>query len=70
MQFQQPNSLARAMHQVLNDLVGGQTISLRFGSEAEVQRVLEVLSEVAHSRRIQLEVRASGVRTLEVSLAS
>ena len=69
MQFRQPNSLVRAMHLVLNDLVGGQTISLCFGSEAEIQHVLEALREVAASRSLTVSVRASGSRTLELSLA-
>ena len=64
MQFRQPNSLARAMHQVMNDLMGGQTISLRFGSEAEVHHVLGILNEVAISRRVRISVRSTGARTL------
>ena len=69
MRFRQPRSLARAMHQVLNDLLGGQTVSLRFGSEAEVQHVLEVLREVATDRRLAVDVRSVGHRTLELSLS-
>jgi hypothetical protein len=57
------------MHQILNDLGRGQTVSLRFGSEAEVHHVLEVLNEVATSRQLAIEVRATGSRTLELSLA-
>jgi len=68
MRFRQPNSLARTMHQVLNDLLSGQSVSLRFGSEAEVQHVLEVLQEVATDRHLAVEVRSVGVRTLELSL--
>lgn len=69
MRFTQPNILARAMHQVLSDLGQGQTISLRFGSESEVQHVLETLTEVARSRHVLLEVRVTGSRTLELALA-
>lgn len=68
MRFRQPNSLARAMHQVLNDLLSGQTVSLRFASEAEVQHVLDVLQEVAIDRRLAVNVRSVGPRTLELSV--
>lgn len=67
MQFRQPNSLARAMHQVLNDLLRGQTVSLRFDSEFEVQHVLETLNEVARDRHVLIAIRITGRRTLELS---
>lgn len=68
MRFRQPNNLARAMHQVLNDLAQRRTVELRFNSEAEVHHVLEVLREVAQERRVLVNVRSVGRRTLEFSL--
>ena len=68
MRFRQPNNLARAMHQVVSDLALGQTIELRFETEAEVHHLLEVLHEVAQERRVLVNVRAAGRRTLELSL--
>lgn len=68
MEFRQPNSLARTLHQVLNDLIGGQSVTLSFGTEAEVRRVLEVLQEVTTDRRVAVTVRAVGQRSLELTL--
>ncbi len=68
MEFRQPNSLARTLHRVLNDLIGGQRVTLSFGTEAEVRRVLEVLHEVTTDRRVAVTVRAVGQRSLELTL--
>lgn len=69
MEFRQPNNLARTLHQVLNDLVGGQCVTLSFGNDTEVRRVLEVLQEVTTDRRVAVTVRAVGSRSLELTLA-
>jgi hypothetical protein len=68
MRFRQPNSLARALHQVVSDLTQGQTVELRFESEAEVRHLLEVLHEVASERRVLVNVHSTGRRSLELSL--
>ena len=68
MPFRQPNSLARALHHVVNDLMSGQTVELRFGTEAELRHLLEALQEVTAARHLSVQVHATGRRTLEVSL--
>ena len=69
MPFRQPNSLARALHQVMNDLVAGQTVELRFGTEAELRHLLEALQEVTATHHVSVQVHTTGRRTLELSLA-
>lgn len=68
MPFRQPSDLARSLHQVVTDLLAGQTVSLRFGTERELQHVLAVLQEVAAARQVQVDIHATGRRTLELSL--
>jgi hypothetical protein len=58
------------MHQVVNDLIRGQRVTLAFGSDAELRHVLEVLHEVATSRQLSVRVEATGRRHLELSLAA
>ena len=70
MEFRQPSSLARAMHQVLDDLLRGQTVTLSFATEAEVRHLLTVLNEVAADRRIAVLATSVGQRSLELSLAT
>ncbi len=68
--FRQPSSLARAMHQVLNDLLRGEVVTLSFTTEAEVRHVLTVLNEVAADRQIAIQATSVGQRSIELSLAT
>ncbi len=68
--FRQPSSLARAMHQVLNDLMRGEVVTLSFATEAEIHHVLTVLNEVAADRHITVQATSVGQRSLELSLAT
>ncbi len=70
MEFRQPSSLARAMHQVLNDLLRGEVVTLSFATEAEVRHVLTVLNEVAADRHIAILATSVGQRSLELALAT
>ncbi|MDQ3655093.1 MAG: hypothetical protein M3457_08445 [Chloroflexota bacterium] len=70
MEFRRPSSLAHAMHQVLNDLLRGEVVTLSFTTEAEVRHVLTVLNEVAADRQIAILATSVGQRSLELSLAT
>jgi hypothetical protein len=70
MRFEQPNNLARALQVLLNDVVGGKTLSLSFSNEEDVRKVLETLDEVARAQAVTVLVRPIGRRTLELTLAN
>jgi len=70
MEFRQPSSLARTMHQVLNDLLRGEVVTLSFATEAEVRHVLTVLNEVAADRQIAILATSVGQRSIELVLAT
>lgn len=69
MRFQQPNSRARAMHQVVNQLTLGNGVTLTFQTASEARYGLEALHEVATARRVGIVVESVGHRTVEVRLA-
>ena len=66
--FTQPNSLARLMHQLVNQLSSGQVVTLTFATEAEVQHGLTALHEVAQSRGVGVQVTPTGPLTIELSM--
>ena len=68
MQFTQPNSRARAMHQVVDQLLSGARISLTFQTESEAVQGLTALHDVATSRRVGILVESTGRRTVAVRL--
>ena len=68
MPFRQPNSLARALHQVMNDLLAGQTVELRFGAETELRYMLDSLREVTAVHRVAVQVQTTGRQSVAVSL--
>jgi hypothetical protein len=68
MKFQQPNSRARAMHQVVDQLISGARVTLTFQTESEARYGLEALHEVATLRRVGVRVEPTGPRTVEVRL--
>jgi hypothetical protein len=67
--FQQPSDLARAMHQVLDQLLRGQTVTLSFATNDEAAHALDVLNEVATERQVTILVEPAGRRSLQMSLA-
>jgi hypothetical protein len=68
MTFEQPNSRARVMHQVVDRLINGARLTLSFQTEPEARRVLEALHEVATVRLIGIVVEPLGDLTVEVRL--
>lgn len=70
MPFRQPNSLARTLHQVLNQVLRGQTVTLQFASEADARYVLSVLREVAAERQVSVVTTSTGPRTIELRLGA
>lgn len=68
MKFQQPNSRARAMHQVVNQLISGASVTLTFQTESEAFSGLEALHEVAIQRPVGIVVEPIGNRKVEVRL--
>lgn len=68
MRFTQPNSRARAMHQVVNHLISGASVTLTFQTESEALSGLEALHEVATQRRVGIVVESIGGRKVEVRL--
>jgi hypothetical protein len=68
MMFQQPNSRARAMHQVVDRLITGARVTLSFQTESEARQGLDALHEVALSRRVGIVVEPRGDRQVEIYL--
>lgn len=68
--FTQPNSLARLMHQLVDQLTCGQVMTLTFATEAEVRQGLTALHEVAQSRRVGVQVTPTGPHTIELRLVA
>lgn len=68
--FQQPSDLARVMHQVLNQLLRGQSVTISFATNDEAAHALRVLNEVATERQITIMVEPDGRRSLKMTLSS
>lgn len=66
--FRQPNSLARVMHQVLDQVERGRVLTLEFGDALEARHGLEVLHEVARERQVGVVVTPVGSHAVELRL--
>jgi len=66
MLFRQPNSLARVMHQVLDQIERGTVLTIRFGDETEAEHGLQVLHEVACQRSLGVLVTPVGSHAVEL----
>jgi hypothetical protein len=70
MKFQQPSTLSRVMHQLLDQLEQGAILTLQFADEAEAVHALMVLHEVARERALGVVVTPAGGNTIELRRAS
>jgi len=70
MQFRQPSSLSRLVHQLVDQVARGEVISLTFGSEAEARHLLTMLHEIATERQVSVFATSTGARSIELCLAA
>lgn len=68
--FRQPNSLARVMHQVLDQVERGRVLTVEFGDTLEARHGLEVLHEVAQERQVGVVVTPVGAHVIELRLVA